>query len=188
MIKEKQQKLLRMKLYRGEKERLCCGKIVVESFTGQMQFPKNAFGYYEESPTKWVGFITNYKGEALFQIIAESEEKVIDRLIEVIKDYNYLFLLDSIENGLDESNQLISKCFPDFNSSSAGYHNDFLQEIGAHPPLMLELLYYNWFHDFVPDEYACIYDGHTARIFVEDWDFSISEAFHQMILLRKGSI
>lgn len=163
------------------------GKVDKSTFFSIPGLITNTFGYYRNDEETWIVFVTD--GERGIEITRKelpTEEAAIEYLIELCKSHNFDYYSNTVMENFEEKEPIIIEYLKteySYSDAKARKALDYLLQVKF---IAFEFLYFIENGNFVPDKYANVFSGYTAKRISTETDLTILGAFNYMVFLKRN--
>lgn len=168
-----------------------------KNYVGKIQLPEdgswtgkaNVIGYFRNTDGTYDVFITDSeRGLAEKNIECISEEDAIEKMLEFVRKINHINLCKSVLRNYSKKEPLIMT----YLNQEYGYSVEkawkvigYLKQVEY---IAFEFVYYVERREFVPDQYATLFSGYTAKRLNKEKNMTILDAFVYMVYLKKNPV
>lgn len=147
----------------------------------------NTFGYYRNDDETWIVFVTDdERGTEIKRKKLPTEETAIEYLIELCDSQNFAHYSNTVMENFEDKEPIIVE----YIKSEYGYSDakvqkalDYLLQVKI---IAFEFLYFIENGSYVPDKYASVFSGYTAKRISTETDLTILGAFNYMVFLKRN--
>ncbi len=162
------------------------GKVDKETFFSVPGLIVNTFGYYQHNSETWIAFVTDEeRGVATMQKETTTEDDAVEYLIEIFENHNFSHYFHTVMENFEEKEKNIIehlKAEYGYSETKARKAMDYLLQVKI---IAFEYSYFIEHGDYVPDKYASVYSGYTAKRISSETDLTILGAFNCMVYLKR---
>lgn len=147
----------------------------------------NTFGYYRNDDETWVVFVTDdERGIEIKRKKLSTEEEAIEYLVELCDSQNFAHYSSTVIENFEEKEPIIIEHLKTkYSYSDAKAHKalDYLLQVKI---IAFEYFYFIEKGEYVPDKYASVFSGYTAKRISTETDLTILGAFNYMVYLKQN--
>lgn len=162
------------------------GNVDKATFFSNPEMVINTFGYYQNDDKTWIAFVTDEeRGTEIKRKKVCTEEEAIVYLVELSNSQNFAHYSNTIMEHFEEKQTIIIehlKAEYGYSEAKANKAIDYLMQIKI---IAFEYLYFIENGDYVPDKYASVFSGYTAKRICTETNLTVLGAFNYMIYLHK---
>ena len=163
------------------------GKVDKTTFFSVPGLVINTFGYYRNGDGTWTVFVTdNERGIETKRRKLSTEKAAIEYLIELCDSQNFAHYSNTVMENFKDKEPIIIE----YIKSEYGYSDtkarktlNYLLQVKA---IAFEFLHFIENGSFVPDRYASVFFGYTAKRISTETDLTVLGAFNYMVFLRQN--
>lgn len=147
----------------------------------------NTFGYYRNDEETWIVFVTDdERGAEIKRKKLPTEEAAIEYLIELCDSQNFAHYSNTVMENFEEKGPIIIehlKTEYSYSDAKAQKALDYLLQVKI---IAFEFSYFIENGNYVPDKYASVFSGYTAKRISTETDLTILGAFNYMVFLKRN--
>lgn len=147
----------------------------------------NTFGYYRNDEETWIVFVTDdERGTEIKRKKLPTEEAAIEYLIEFCDSQNFAHYSNTVMENFEEKEPTIIehlKTEYGYSDAKAQKALDYLLQVKI---IAFEFSYFVENGNYVPDKYASVFSGYTAKRISTETDLTILGAFNYMVFLKRN--
>lgn len=163
------------------------GKVDKSTFFSIPGLIVNTFGYYQNDEETWIVFVTDdERGIEIKRKELPTEEAAIEYLIELCNSHNFVHYSNTVMENFEEKEPIIIEYLKteySYSDAKARKALDYLLQVKV---IAFEFLYFIENGNFVPDKYASVFSGYTAKRILTETDLTILGAFNYMVFLKRN--
>lgn len=146
----------------------------------------NTFGYYQNANGNWSFFVIDAeRGVEEERRTVPSEEDAIAQVLALAEIHNYAYFKSKTTGHLEERRIQIFEYLKKEYAYTEEKAHAAVDYLFQNIDITLEFLFYIEFGDFVPNKYACVYSGYTAKRINAETYLTVLGAFNYMIYLKR---
>lgn len=163
------------------------GKVNKSSFFSNPGMIINTFGYYQNDDETWIVFVTDdERGIETRRKKVSTEEDAIKYLLELFESQNFTYYSNAVMEHFEEKKLFIIEHLKAEYGYSEARANKTLNNLLQVKPIVFEYFYFIENGNYVPDKYASVFSGYTAKRLHVETDLTILGAFNYMIYLKRN--
>ena len=147
----------------------------------------NTFGYYRNDDETWIVFVTDdERGTVIKRKKLPTEEAAIEYLTELCDSQNFAHYSNTVMENFEEKEPIIIehlKTEYGYSDAKAQKALEYLLQVKI---IAFEFSYFIENGNYVPDKYASVFSGYTAKRISTETDLSILGAFNYMVFLKRN--
>ena len=163
------------------------GKVDKTTFFSVPGLVINTFGYYRNDDGTWTVFVTdNERGIETKRRKLSTEKAAIEHLIELCDSQNFAHYSNTVMENFEDKEPIIIE----YIKSEYGYSDtkarktlNYLLQVKA---IAFEFLHFIENGSFVPNRYASVFFGYTAKKISTETDLTVLGAFNYMVFLKQN--
>lgn len=163
------------------------GNVDKSTFFSNPGLITNTFGYYRNDEETWIVFVTDdERGAEIKRKKLPTEEAAIEYLIELCNSQNFAHYSNTVMENFEEKEPIIIKHLKteySYSDAKAQKALDYLLQVKI---IAFEFSYFIENGNFVPDKYASVFSGYTAKRISTETDLTILGAFNYMVFLKRN--
>lgn len=163
------------------------GKVDRTTFFGVPGLAINTFGYYRNGDGTWTVFVTDdERGIETKRRKLSTEKAAIEYLIELCDSQNFAHYSNTaMENFKDKEPIIVEyiKSEYGYSDTKAQKALDYLLQVKV---IAFEFLHFIENGSFVPDKYASVFSGYTAKKISTEANLTVLGAFNYMVFLKQN--